>query len=363
MKSRRWSATAWVLSIASLTGAAANAAGWGYPMGFGPFGWGGWGSATAEGDMAMGLGMFAMGLGEYNKNTAIADSINAETVMHFNEYLYQSQRHVNQVRAQRTAQTKERRKAAVDATRDRIRNNPEPRDVFQDDALNEVLNQINDPRVYSRTLSGSGVKVGAEAVRSINLQYSSAAIVMGIHQLASGQLPAPLRAPAFEAERAALKKLDDKINKDLGTDAPVDPATVRELLATISAAEKAASTLRPNSLERTQAERCLKALHGLIVMLKTPAIESLLEGVDEPPDVTLGRLIAFMRAFNLRFGPATTPARRSTYTALYPKLVKLRDEAAPALSAAEHPDLGDAAVADFFSSMTLDDLKKKAPKP
>ena len=39
---------------------------WGYPMGFGPYGWGGWGASTPMGDEAHGLGMFAAGLGQYN---------------------------------------------------------------------------------------------------------------------------------------------------------------------------------------------------------------------------------------------------------------------------------------------------------
>jgi hypothetical protein len=364
MKSRTWSTAVLVLAIGALPGGKAGAIGWGYPGGFGGWGWGGWGASTAEGDMAMGLGMFAMGLGEYNKSTAIADSINAETVMHFNEYLYQSQRHVNQVRAQRDARARERTKEAGDANRDRVRNDPEPRDIFQGDALNVVLDDLNDPRIYSRTLSGSGAKLGAEAIRSINFQYASAAIVMGVHQLASGQLPAPLRAPEFEADRAALKKLDDQINKKLQDDEPIDPATVRELLATINAAEeKAAATLPPNSIQSKQAERYLKALHGLIVMLKTPSIDSVLEDLDGRPNATLGQLLGFMRAFNLRFGPATTPAQRATYTALFSKLSKLREEAAPALAAAAAPEAPATAAEDFFSSMTFDELRKKGPKP
>ena len=40
-----------------------------------------------------------------------------------------------------------------------------------------------------------------------------------------------------------------------------------------------------------------------------------------------------MNAFNLRFGAASTPAQRQVYDTLYPKLVELRNEVAPALAA------------------------------
>ena len=40
---------------------------WGLPGGFGGFCWGGWGAATAEGDLARGMGAYAEGMGFYNR--------------------------------------------------------------------------------------------------------------------------------------------------------------------------------------------------------------------------------------------------------------------------------------------------------
>ncbi len=51
----------------------------------------------------------------------------------------------------------------------------------------------------------------------------------------------------------------------------------------------------------------LKALHGLVAMLDTPALDLILAGVEKRPEATLGELLGFMNAFNFRFGPATTP--------------------------------------------------------
>src|SRR5271157_2618164 len=40
---------------------------WGFPGGFGGFCWGGWGVGTAQGDIARGMGLYAQGLGFYER--------------------------------------------------------------------------------------------------------------------------------------------------------------------------------------------------------------------------------------------------------------------------------------------------------
>jgi hypothetical protein len=101
-------------------------------------------------------------------------------------------------------------------------------------------------------------------------------------------------------------------------------------------------------------------------MLETPAIDVILSGVEKRPDATLGELLTFMSAFNLRFGAATTPTQKLVYDTLYPKLVELRNQVAPALASASSPSSAASSgteAGDFFSGMSYQDLKKKAPMP
>ncbi len=71
-----------VLALALLAGQGATAqAQWGYPGGFGMCGWG---VDIPEGSLARGMGAYAQGAGCYNKATAIADSINLDTIIRFN---------------------------------------------------------------------------------------------------------------------------------------------------------------------------------------------------------------------------------------------------------------------------------------
>ncbi|ODT96869.1 MAG: hypothetical protein ABS79_07785 [Planctomycetes bacterium SCN 63-9] len=336
---------------------------WGFPGAFGGFGWEGWGGTTVAGDEARGLGMFAAGLGTYNKLSAEAEKINAETVKRWNEYLYQSQLQADIRRRERAVQRVANNRERAETTLERLRKNPTERDILSGDALNAALNDLNDPRIYTKALDGANEKIAGEKVRSIPFRYNAAAVTLSIHQLATGEFPAGLQSPEFAAERESLRALDAEITKQIESDQDPDPATVRMLLKAIyDAEEKAAKVLPANTLQLRQAEKYLKALHGLVSMLKTPSLEGYLAGVVKRPETTYAELLRFMNAFNLRFGPATTPQQRAIYTSLYPGLAKLRDQVAPALAATStHPSPG--VAQDFFNWMSFGDLSKSAPKP
>ena len=165
-------------------------------------------------------------------------------------------------------------------------------------------------------------------------------------------------AAEFDADRAALEERW-----------PADPRRARygrqtqdrnhqQVRAAINAAEATAEkVLARNTGDRTEVDKYLKALHGLIGMLDTPAIDVILSGVDKRPEATLGELLAFMDAFNLRFGQATTPRQRTLYQELYPKLVALWAEVAPILAGLSVRQPQATAVADFFSKMDYRDLQ------
>jgi hypothetical protein len=356
-------AVVFVCALWAVQGGMAQAQ-WGFPGGFGGFCWGGWGVGTAEGDIARGMGLYAQGLGFYEKQTAVARSIDTDTVMRWNQFVHESQMNSNRLRQQRLAGARDRNARLTDEIQKRLRDNPDARDIHRGDALNAALDEIDDPRVYAKALQGAKVKIGGENIRQIPFRYASAAITFSIHELAKGTLPAALRGPEFEADREALEALDQQITEQIADGKDPDPATVEKLLAVIYAAEEKAAKIFPrNSRARNEADRYLKGLHGLAAMLKTSAIEVILAGVENRPDATLGELLNFMTAFNLRFGVASTPQQREIYSTLYPKLVQLRNEIAPALATSAAPKTSGTEAEDFFSVMSDKDLQKKAPKP
>jgi hypothetical protein len=335
-----------------------------FPGGFGEFGWAGWGVGTVEGDVAAGLGAFAAGMGYYEKMSAIGHAIDLDTVIRWNEYVNAAAIESNRRRLARSARESERNAAATAGILKRLRDHPQARDIASGDALNIALQEIDDPRVYGRALKAAGVKIGGDTVRNIPFRYAAAAIEIGIHQFATDNMPRALLKPEFDADRRKLKELDQQLLDEVDQDQDPDPATAKKLLEELYAFEaKAATVLRGNALESKQAERYLKALHGLVAMLNAPALDSALTGVEKRPDTTLGELIRFMSAYNLRFGRANTPAQREIYRSLYNQLVQVRNEVAPLVANAKARKTTDAAAEDFFAVMTDADLHRKAPKP
>jgi hypothetical protein len=115
-----------VMTVISTAAGEARAQ-YGYPSGYGGYGWGGWGSSTSGSSLARGLGISNMGRGAYNEDTAAAQSINANTVMTWNNSVYQStqamaQRHYAHVRADMAGTTRMRNEIE-----DRLRNHPTKR--------------------------------------------------------------------------------------------------------------------------------------------------------------------------------------------------------------------------------------------
>jgi hypothetical protein len=355
---------AMALALAAIQSPWAHAQ-WGYPGGYGGYGWGGWGGGgTVQGSVARGMGAYAAGAGYYNQSTAVANSINADTVMRWNSYVYESQMNANRIHAERLARDRNTNIQDVAKVQKRLRDNPERADILSGDALNVALDEINDPRVYAKALQGAKATIGGQTIRNIPFQSASAAITMSIHQLTKEPPPAPLLRPEFQSDRETIRGLGQQVRKELEADKTPDRETVNQLLAAIHAAEEKADKLFPaNTRDRTQSDRYLKALHGLVAMLETPALDVLLSGAEKRHDATMGELLNFMNAFNLRFGRASTPAQREVYVSLYPKLVDLRNEVAPALASTSAPNSTGNEAGDFFSGMSYEDLKKKAPRP
>src|SRR3954471_2724777 len=181
-----------------------------YPPGYSRYGWGGWGgggASTAQGDVARGPGAFAAGAGVYSQETAVANSINADTAMRWNQYLWQSQQEANKRYHEKMAREQKGNAQAREEIYRRLRDNPAPGDIARGDALNVALDEVTNPRVYFRGLKGAGMKVAGPPIRDIPFQKAPAAITTSVDQLTQGGAPASLKAPAFDTERAELRAL------------------------------------------------------------------------------------------------------------------------------------------------------------
>ena len=204
-----------MLLLSSLSGQAQAQWGYGYyPYGYGGYGWGGWGG-TAQGDIARGLGYFNMGAGIYNRQTAIARSINTDTEIRWNQYVYLSQQEATRQYFARRDSAIAKDRNAYDALMKRIQDDPTARDVENGDALNAALDQLSDPRIHSSALRMADASIAAKTIRDIPFRHASEAMAFSLSQLkAAVQWPAVLLESRFATERADFEKAVDEVRKE-----------------------------------------------------------------------------------------------------------------------------------------------------
>lgn|GEM_PF-6814329 len=149
---------------------------WGY-------GWGGWGGSTAQGDIARGLGAFNVGVGQANLADAQARSINTDTVIRWNQAVWESQHALNVSNYLRRKQ----RQATVDQARseiyDRLRNHPETHDIQDGDALNVLLDILQHPNVFRTAYRQTRTPLSREVIQDIPFEFASEGMTICLDQI------------------------------------------------------------------------------------------------------------------------------------------------------------------------------------
>jgi hypothetical protein len=177
-------------------------------------------------------------------------------------------------------------------------------------------------------------------------------------------LPALLMDGKYDQERKSLRAaVVPALNEDArGT---VSPATRKRMVEAIAAFQR---SFRRKSSEfepgYEDARIFLTNLAGLSRLLNDPSLKTFLSKLDDGQERTVGDLVAFMNAFNLRFGPATSERQLSIYRRLAPALEQIRDQAVASHSTTSAPDRSGerlrAAAKDVFKDLSWEELEAHA---
>jgi hypothetical protein len=287
--------------------------------------------STPQGDYMRGVGVAAFGMGIYNRETAIAESINADTMMRVNEYIYQSLMHENQLNAEYRAMVFQKHKEDYNKIQQRIKENPEARDVDKGTALNAVLEQINDPRIQESSSRAVAVPLTVDEVRRIPFKLGAKGVMrFSIARLTAkgkGKWPVAFQDHRFDHDRRDFERaLDNALEQQYKGDMQ---------LSAIEAVQKAVDNLeytfekvvgRSADKLSTEARDRIKEMRATVDMLKTHTVELALGELDRYAGTTVDDLRRFMRKHNLQFADAGNPEERELFPDLYAKLVAQKEK-------------------------------------
>jgi hypothetical protein len=335
--------------IVSMTGRDARA-----QWGFDGWGWWGWGVGTPESLELQAAGHFAMGAGIYNLKTAQANSIDASTAMKFNDYVAEVTRESARLHAARVDQRLARNRSLYDARQKQLRENPSRRDIEIGDALNAAVADLSDPRLGRSALRAATAPLPASLIAGVPFLNAAERVTLMLENLRASVK----WSDVFEGERFAADKktFEDLIGqmREQAYEGDVSPRLLREARRFVSELRaKVEAQPLPDPGDQKEALRFTTACTSLLDLLEKPNIGPALLELRRIQDTRVGNLLGFMHAFNLRFGPATSPTERENYHRLFAILDQTRDQilAEARLEATAPPPTNPTNATEFFQDL------------
>jgi hypothetical protein len=231
--------------------------------------------------------------------------------------------------------------------------------------LNNLLLQIldSDPGVVKA--GRAKTPLSPAAIREIPFEWDSEAITICVDQMTGkDSLPNLLMDDKYIDERNALQAAVGQALKE-DTKGNVSPQTRKRVDDAIA---KFRAKFMKNSADfqigYQDSKDYFTTLASLTRLLDEPSMKTFLNQLDNGQERTVGDLVVFMNAFNLRFGPCTSDRQIQIYRRLVPALKEIRDAANTPGAAPSTPDrtgkgLSSAARATF-KGMSWDALDAHA---
>ena len=137
-------------------------------------------------------------------NTAQARSINANTAMQWNQYIYESTLEAGKINRAKQAQRRGLINETADTTYKRLHDNPTEADIMGGDAAERRALRNHQSQGVRQGASGAKLPLPGTVIREIPFNYASAVLTLSVDNLTKDGPPALLKGPEFDDDRAAL---------------------------------------------------------------------------------------------------------------------------------------------------------------
>jgi len=281
--------------------------------------------STPEGDYLRGVGFAAMGMGIYNEKTAIAESINLDTMIRWNEYVAAVVKEQRREYVARREYLSEKNKEMDKKIRDRIREHPEARDLQTGDALSDLMDQLTDPQIAESSYRFAEVPLSVDAIRRIPFRLGERGETFSMNRLTvkgKGKWPVAFQDKRFASELKLFEKVVDAA-LDEAIDGKAQMSSIAKIQTAVEdLAQKLDQVIDPRTDQRAYEEAAnrLKELRATARRFEILKVQQALGEIDKYSGTTVNDLRIFMRKFGLRFGRAESPDERTLYPELYETL-------------------------------------------
>ena len=297
--------------------------------GYGGWGWGGWGGGgtTAQSAALQGAGYYAMGAGMYNLDTAQARSINAQTAMQWNDYVAQVTHESARIHAMRVHNEFQKNQALYDKHQRYLRESPGKVEIENGDALNAAVEDLSNPKLGSSALRAAKAPVPATLIAEVPFQNASERVTLMLDHLRGAvKWPDVFEGQRFAMDKTAFDELVARTRKE-AADGEISPKTLRDAKNFVNQLRgKVEAQPLPDPLDQQEAMKFLTTCSSLLGLLEKPDIQPAILELRKVTDTTIGALLGFMSAYNLRFGVAKTLKEKQAYHRLFALLDQTRDE-------------------------------------
>jgi hypothetical protein len=239
----------------------------------------------------------------------------------------------------------------------RLRQEPNAAQIEDGSALNLAVADLSNSKLGSLVLRVSVVPVSAMLIAEVPFENATERVTFMLDELRDA-----VKWPqVFPEERFgdAKKTFEELVARMLREDEAGDISA-----RTLADARRFLDDLRTrldaqplkDAGDQEGAKRFVTAASALVHLLQKPNIQHAISELRKVKDTSLGNLLGFMHAFNLRFGPTKTLKERQTYHKLFEILDEARNQV---LAQAKPADLvpatkSDAShVMDFYRSLPL----------
>jgi hypothetical protein len=285
--------------------------------------------STAPGDYLRGVGIEAAGLGTYILDSARATSINTDTAIRWDSYISAALEYEQQKFAEHRAAAIASKHENYRKERERLRENANEFDVRNGSALNDVLEQLLDPKYTDSVYRYAEVPIPVDLIRRIPFKLGEKGVTFSMARLSprgNGKWP-----PAFQDDRAWGERQAYEQAVDLALEQAID----RKILdGSIEKIEKAVDGLERrlddgviprNDTRYLEGMQKIRDLRAVAEQLKIDKVETAIGEIDKYSGTTVYDLKILMQKHGLRFGDARLPDEKKEFPELYTVLRQQRD--------------------------------------